>query len=81
MIRVSTVLIVELCGSAHCPSGVFGGVIVTQDFLQTLGIQNNKSMQGTVTAIYDIGCFVGAIAAFYIGGMLSSGLVCSNITI
>lgn len=29
-------------------------------------------MQGTVTAIYDIGCFFGAIAAYFIGGMLMS---------
>ncbi|EGP88531.1 unnamed protein product [Zymoseptoria tritici ST99CH_1A5] len=50
--------------------GVFGGVIVTKDFLETLGIETNKSMQGTVTAIYDIGCFFGAIAAYFIGDMI-----------
>ncbi|KAF1827897.1 general substrate transporter [Dissoconium aciculare CBS 342.82] len=50
--------------------GVFGGVIVTDDFLQTLGIVGNTSLQGTITAIYDIGCFFGAIMAFVIGDMI-----------
>lgn len=50
--------------------GVFGGVIVTQDFLKTLKITNNTSLQGTITAIYDIGCFFGAIAAYFIGDRL-----------
>nr|POF02587.1 sugar transporter stl1 [Quercus suber] len=50
--------------------GVFGGVIVTEDFLTTLGIVGNTSLQGTITAIYDIGCFFGAIAAYFIGDYL-----------
>jgi len=50
--------------------GVFGGVIVTDDFLDTLGIRENVSLQGTVTAIYDIGCFFGAILAFLVGDRL-----------
>jgi len=50
--------------------GVFGGVIVTDNFLNTLGIKNNASTIGTVTAIYDIGCFFGAIAAYFIGDRL-----------
>ncbi|KAK5127868.1 hypothetical protein LTR85_004985 [Meristemomyces frigidus] len=50
--------------------GVFGGVIVTDDFLQTLNIVGNTSLQGTITAIYDIGCFFGAIAAFVFGDYL-----------
>ena len=48
-------------------SGVFGGVIVTPDFLDTLHLNNNTGLVGTVTALYDIGCFFGAIAAFVIG--------------
>lgn len=32
--------------------GVFGGVIVTDDFLETLGIVGKTSLQGTITAIY-----------------------------
>lgn len=49
---------------------MFGGVIVTPDFLSTLGIANNVSLQGTITAIYDVGCFFGAIIAFVIGDAL-----------
>ncbi|KAK4993745.1 hypothetical protein LTR66_005935 [Elasticomyces elasticus] len=50
--------------------GVFGGVIVTEDFLKTMNIVGNDSMQGTVTALYDVGCFFGAIGAFIIGDWL-----------
>lgn len=35
-----------------------------------MNLQNNSGLLGTVTAIYDIGCFVGAIAAFLIGDPL-----------
>jgi MFS family permease len=47
-----------------------GGVIVTQDFLHTFGLNGNNSMIGTVTALRDIGCFVGAILAVMIGDLL-----------
>ncbi|EXF74598.1 hypothetical protein CFIO01_09671 [Colletotrichum fioriniae PJ7] len=50
--------------------GVFGGVIVTDDFLQTMGIVGNDKLQSTVTAIYDIGCFLGAISTIWIGERL-----------
>ncbi|KAL9625745.1 MAG: hypothetical protein Q9160_000065 [Pyrenula sp. 1 TL-2023] len=50
--------------------GVFGGVIVTDDFLDTHHIRGKTSTISTVTAIYDIGCFVGAIAAMWIGERL-----------
>ena len=43
---------------------------MTDDFLNTLGLQDNPSLLGTTTAIYDIGCFFGAIAAFVFGDML-----------
>ncbi|KAH8198780.1 hypothetical protein TruAng_007055 [Truncatella angustata] len=50
--------------------GVFGGVIVTPDFLDLLGIADNATMQSTVTAIYDIGCFLGAISTIWVGERL-----------
>lgn len=52
--------------------GVFGGVIVTPDFLKVHNLEGeaNTSLVGTVTAIYDIGCFVGAVAACWIGEIL-----------
>lgn len=52
--------------------GVFGGVIVTPDFLRVHNLEgpDKTSLLGTVTAIYDIGCFFGAVAACYIGEKL-----------
>ncbi|KAK3393910.1 general substrate transporter [Podospora didyma] len=47
--------------------GVFGGVIVTEDFLDLLGIRNNPSLQSTVTSVYDLGCFLGALSVLWIG--------------
>ncbi|MCJ1232343.1 hypothetical protein MMC14_000295 [Varicellaria rhodocarpa] len=52
--------------------GVFGGVIVTPDFLDTLHLDGpqNTSLLGTVTAIYDVGCFFGAVIACWLGEKL-----------
>ncbi|KAF2787031.1 general substrate transporter [Melanomma pulvis-pyrius CBS 109.77] len=50
--------------------GVFGGVIVTPDFLDQLNLVGRTTMISTVTAIYDIGCFVGAISVCVIGDPL-----------
>ncbi|KAJ5861862.1 uncharacterized protein N7529_009172 [Penicillium soppii] len=52
--------------------GVFSGVVITQDFLEVhdlVGPSKTKDLS-TVTAIYDIGCFFGAIVAFTIGERL-----------
>ncbi|ODM19284.1 hypothetical protein SI65_05901 [Aspergillus cristatus] len=43
--------------------GVFAGVIVTKDFLNVHDLNNNESLIGTVTALYDVGCFFGAVGA------------------
>ena len=43
---------------------------MTDDFLDTLGIRGDTNLISTITAIYDIGCFVGAIAAMWIGERL-----------
>ncbi|TLD25704.1 putative sugar transporter [Venturia nashicola] len=50
--------------------GVFGGVVVTGDYLDVMNLRHNSSLLGTVTAIYDIGCFFGAILAFVVGDPL-----------
>lgn len=49
-----------------------GGVIVTQDFLDTLDLSGpeHTSLLGTVTALYDVGCSFGAVAAFSVGERL-----------
>ncbi|RAH63516.1 general substrate transporter [Aspergillus piperis CBS 112811] len=49
--------------------GLFSGVIVTKNFLVVhgLGGPSKTTTLSTVTAIYDIGCFFGALIAFTIG--------------
>ncbi|PBK66485.1 general substrate transporter [Armillaria solidipes] len=46
--------------------GVFGGIIVTDDFLEQMGYPDS-SLQGTIVSLYDIGCFLGAIGSFVVG--------------
>lgn len=52
--------------------GCAGGVVVTPDFLQVhdlVGPSKTKVLS-TVTAIYDVGCFFGAMLAFTAGERL-----------
>jgi len=52
--------------------GVFGGVVINQNFLELhdlVGPSKTKVL-ATVAAIYDIGCFLGALVAFTIGERL-----------
>ncbi|KAF9039151.1 general substrate transporter [Panaeolus papilionaceus] len=49
--------------------GVFGGIIITESFLQTMG-NPDPGLQGTIVSLYDIGCFVGAMSAFFFGERL-----------
>ncbi|KAB8277247.1 general substrate transporter [Aspergillus minisclerotigenes] len=52
--------------------GLFSGVVVTEDFLvvhDVVGTSKTKTLS-TVTAIYDVGCFFGALVAFGIGERL-----------
>ncbi|KAL7628046.1 hypothetical protein AAE478_002242 [Parahypoxylon ruwenzoriense] len=49
--------------------GVFSGVVISQDYLdvhQLNGTENTNTLS-IITSIYTIGCFFGAITAFYIG--------------
>ncbi|KAL4763167.1 sugar porter family MFS transporter [Aspergillus foveolatus] len=52
--------------------GVFSGVVVTPDFLQVHGLvgPSKTKILSTVTAIYDVGCFFGAMIAFTAGERL-----------
>lgn len=52
--------------------GVFGGVIVTPDFLKVHNLvgPTKTSLLGTVVALYDIGCFFGAVIAVWLGEIL-----------
>lgn len=51
---------------------VFSGVMVTKDFLELHNLQGpeNTGSLATVSAIYAIGCFVGALVAFSAGEWL-----------
>lgn len=46
--------------------GLFGGILAGPHFQQMLG-HPNATMSGLVTAIYDIGCALGAVCAFLFG--------------
>ncbi|KAJ5408032.1 Major facilitator superfamily domain general substrate transporter [Penicillium cosmopolitanum] len=52
--------------------GVFSGVVVTPDFLEVHDLvgPSKTTVLSTVAAIYDIGCFFGAILAFTLGERL-----------
>ncbi|KAI0469695.1 general substrate transporter [Xylariaceae sp. FL0804] len=49
--------------------GVFGGIIVGQDFLEYFN-HPSAEMQGWVTACYDLGCFAGALLTLLVGEKL-----------
>ena len=40
---------------------------MTPEFLDLMGITGDSTLQSTVTAIYDVGCFFGAISTIWIG--------------
>ncbi|EZF32153.1 sugar transporter [Trichophyton mentagrophytes] len=46
--------------------GVFGNVLIGEDFLQTMGYPSTN-LQGTMTSVYNIGCFVGAMSTVWTG--------------
>ncbi|KAL2845403.1 general substrate transporter [Aspergillus pseudodeflectus] len=52
--------------------GVFSGVVVTPDFLEVHDLvgPTKTTILSTVTAIYDVGCFLGAMLAFTAGDRL-----------
>ncbi|GAB1734582.1 hypothetical protein NU195Hw_Modified_627t1 [Hortaea werneckii] len=49
--------------------GVFGGIIVGDDFLEYFH-NPSPAMQGFVTSVYDLGCFAGAVIALFVGEKL-----------
>ncbi|KAK7047782.1 hypothetical protein VNI00_006110 [Paramarasmius palmivorus] len=46
--------------------GVFGGIIITPHFLETMG-NPDADLQGTIVSLYDIGCFAGAMLTIVFG--------------
>lgn len=49
---------------------VFSGVVINDNFLTLHDLVNRTTILSTVTAIYNIGCFLGAIVAFTLGERL-----------
>ncbi|EIT74152.1 putative transporter [Aspergillus oryzae 100-8] len=47
------------------------GVIVTEDFHDVLHLDGKTSIISTVTTVYDVGCFFGAIASMRLGEKLA----------
>lgn len=45
-------------------------MIITPNFLDTLKLNGDTNLIGTVTSLYDVGCFFGAVAGFSIGERL-----------
>ncbi|KAL2861515.1 general substrate transporter [Aspergillus pseudodeflectus] len=52
--------------------GVFGGVVISPDYLRVHDLEGPEKTEllSTVTAIYNVGCFLGAVLATWIGGKL-----------
>ena len=50
----------------HPDQGVFGNILVKQDFLDTVG-NPSVTAQGTMTSVYNLGCFAGALSTIYTG--------------
>lgn len=49
--------------------GVFGNVLVKDDFLRAVGYPSTTD-QGTMTSVYNLGCFAGALSTLYTGDKL-----------
>lgn len=49
--------------------GVFGNVIINENFLETFG-HPSADTQGTMTSVYNIGCFFGALSTIITGDIL-----------
>jgi MFS family permease len=64
VIRLSSIRI-----QTNSLKGVFGGIIVGQDFIEYFD-HPSPAMQGFVTSVYDLGCFVGAIITLFVGERL-----------
>ena len=62
--------------------GLFGGILAGERFQQMLG-HPSPTMSGLVTAIYDIGCALGAVVAFVYGEKIGrkNSVILANIIV
>ncbi|KAJ9192763.1 hypothetical protein DTO164E3_8222 [Paecilomyces variotii] len=56
-----------LCGYGQ---GVFSGVVISDNFLTTLGLVNNPSPIGTIPALFYVGSFFDVVLTLFVGGLL-----------
>lgn len=49
--------------------GVFGNILISEDFIRTVGYPS-VTAQGTMTSVYNLGCFAGALSTLYSGDKL-----------
>ncbi len=54
---------------ANHAQGVFGNVLVGDDFLRTMNYPS-ATLQGNMTSVYNLGCFVGALSTIWSGDRL-----------
>ena len=54
--------------------GVFGALLVNESFIKTFD-KPDSTLQGQITAIYDLGCFAGALATMWWGSYFGSRMV------
>lgn len=68
--------------NASPDQGVFGNVLVNEDFLRTVG-NPSATAQGTMTSVYNLGCFGGALSTLYTGDRLGRPrtLILGSVTI
>lgn len=64
----STVIDVLTCPPQY-DQGLFGGILAGTRFQDMLG-NPGSTMTGLVTAVYDIGCALGAVSAFFFGDIV-----------
>ncbi|KAF2763206.1 sugar transporter STL1 [Pseudovirgaria hyperparasitica] len=62
--------------------GLFGGILAGSRFQDMLG-RPNSTMTGLVTAVYDIGCAIGAVAAFVFGERIGrkKSIIAANVIV
>lgn len=64
-----SIFIIPVRANSDSQQGVFGNVIIGENFLNTMG-HPSANMQGTMTSVYNLGCFVGAMSTIWTGDIL-----------
>jgi hypothetical protein len=62
-------LLLPISNPTNQRQGVFGNVLVGDDFLRTMSFPST-SVQGTLTSVYNLGCFFGALSTIITGDIL-----------